>query len=227
MSRLRFLLLSFVVLVPLMLSRPAQADWLDDLRLGGYVIVIRHGATYSNQADTNPLNVKNVTAQRQLNDQGRAQARAIGESMRRLKIPVSMVLTSQFQRAVETGTLLGYGEVTPMADFTEGGLVVPPEENARRAQVLRKFTGAFPAPDNNLVIVTHKPNIMDAFGKDWFDVREGEASIFEPDGNGAYRLIVRVQANDWSGLVKASPRDVPAVQTHGLHIFRSFSPGTD
>jgi hypothetical protein len=26
---------------------------------------------------------------------------------------------------------------------------------------------------------THKPNILDAFGKDWFDVREGEASVFK------------------------------------------------
>ena len=61
----------------------AQADWLDDVRQGGYVIVIRHGATYSNQADTDPLNIKNVAAQRQLNDQGRALAKMTGESMRR------------------------------------------------------------------------------------------------------------------------------------------------
>ena len=38
---------------------------------------------------------------------------------------------------------------------------------------------------------------MDAFGKDWFEVREGEASVFKPDGNG-YKLIARVQADDWS-----------------------------
>jgi hypothetical protein len=61
MYRLRFLLLSFVVLFPMIVSNwSAQADWLDDLRLGGYVIVLRHGATYSNQADTDPLNMKNV-----------------------------------------------------------------------------------------------------------------------------------------------------------------------
>jgi hypothetical protein len=71
------------------------------------------------------------------------------------------------------------------------------------------------------MLVTHKPNIMDAFGKDWFDVREGEASVFEPDGYGGYKLIVRVQANEWSGLVKASrdqsqaPASFPGAMTEG------------
>ena len=51
-----------------------------------------------------------------------------------------------------------------------------------------------------MVIVSHKPNIMDAFGKDWFDLREGEASVFKPDGNGGYKLVVRVQASEWAKL---------------------------
>ena len=52
------------------------------------------------------------------------------------------------------------------------------------------------------MIVTHKPNITDAFGKEWFDIREGETSVFRPDGNGGYKLVVRVQASEWSGLSK-------------------------
>jgi broad specificity phosphatase PhoE len=201
MSRFRFLLF-FIALVPVIaFSRAAQADWIDDVRRGGYVIVIRHGATFSNQADTDPLNIKNVSAQRQLNDQGRAQAKAMGETMRALKIPVGSVVTSMFQRAVETGTLLGFGDVKSTFDVSEGGLVVTPDENARRAQALRKLAGTAPA-GSNLVIVTHKPNIMDAFGKDWFDVREGEASIFQPDGQGSYKPVVRVRADEWSGLSK-------------------------
>jgi hypothetical protein len=38
---------------------------------------------------------------------------------------------------------------------------------------------------------------MDAFGKDWFDVREGEATIFRPDGNGRAVLVARLPASDW------------------------------
>ena len=110
----------------------AQAEWLAALRQGGHVIVFRHGATHQDQADTDPLNLANVAKQRQLNDQGRELARAIGEAMRKLKIPVGQVITSMFNRAVETGTLLGFGAVTTTADVTEGGLVVTPIENNRR-----------------------------------------------------------------------------------------------
>jgi hypothetical protein len=82
---------------------PAQAEWIDALRQGGHVIVFRHGATYSDQADTDPLNLKNVAQQRQLNDDGRSLAKSIGESMRKLRIPVAEVQASMFQRANETG----------------------------------------------------------------------------------------------------------------------------
>ena len=183
---------------------PSQTEWLDALRQGGHVIVFRHGATHADQADTDPLNFANVGKQRQLNDEGRALAKSIGESMRKLKIPVGQVHTSMFQRAVDTGTLLGFGDVKPSPDISEGGLVVSPNENSRRAAALRKLVGVPPAAGTNVVIVSHKPNIMDAFGKDWFDVREGEASVFRPDGNGGHRLIVRVQASEWSKLAQAA-----------------------
>jgi len=198
-------LAAFVVLLPLSAgSQPSPDAWVPALRGGGHVIVFRHGATHPDQADTDPLNPKNVAAQRQLNDDGRALARAIGEAMRKLKIPVGAVHTSMFQRAVDTGALLGFGDVMPTADVTEGGLVVSPNENNRRMQALRKLAATVPAAGTNVVIVTHKPNIMDAFGKDWFDVREGEASVFKPDGSGGRTLVVRVQASEWSKIAQAA-----------------------
>jgi hypothetical protein len=124
--------------------------------------------------------------------------------MRKLRIPVGEVQTSMFQRAADTGTLLGFGEVKTSTDFSEGGLVVTPNENNRRAQAFRKLVAAAPPAGSNRVIVSHKPNILDAFGKDWFDIREGEASVFKPDGNGGYKLIVRIQANEWGKLAQAS-----------------------
>jgi phosphohistidine phosphatase SixA len=184
-------------------AQGAQAEWITALRQGGYVIVFRHGATHNDQADTDPLHPENVAQQRQLNDQGRALARAIGDAMRKLKIPVGQVHTSVFNRAVETGKLLGFGEVTPSLDFTEGGLVVSPIENNRRMAALRKVAATAPAAGSNVVVVTHKPNILDAFGKDWFDVREGEASVLKPESYG-YNLVVRVQADEWSKLAAAN-----------------------
>jgi len=187
------------------LGQSIQApEWITALRGGGHVIVLRHGATNPDQADTDPLNIKDTSKQRHLSDQGRVLAKAIGDSIRKLKIPVGQVQASMFYRAIETGTLLGFGDVSSSLDFTEGGLVVTPKENERRAQALRKFAATRPPSDTNIVLVTHKPNIMDAFGKDWFDVREGEASIFKPDGSGGYRLVARVQASDWARLTQTA-----------------------
>src|SRR4030088_2152943 len=185
------------------LGTQAQAEWIDAVRAGGYVIVFRHGATHNDQADTDPLHPENVAQQRQLNDQGRALAKSIGDAMRKLKIPVGQVHTSMFNRAVETGNLLGFGEVTSSADISEGGLVVTPIENDRRTAAMRKLAATVPPAGRNAVVVSHKPNILDAFGKDWFDVKEGEASVFKPDGNG-YKLVARVTADQWAKLAAAN-----------------------
>ena len=186
-------------------SSPPAPAWVAALRDGGYVIVLRHGATYTDQADTNPLDPKDTAHQRQLNDAGRGAAKSMGDALRKLKIPVGKVQTSQFQRAVETGTLLGFGEVSPTADLAEGGLVVTPNENNRRTAALRTLAATPPPAGTNIVLVTHKPNIVDAFGKDWFDVREGEASIFRPDGKGGFAAVARVQVAEWTRLAQAAP----------------------
>ena len=208
MLRGRFPLVVFVAALSLLALTErgayAQTEWINALRQGGYVIVFRHGATHQDQADTDPLNFKNIAQQRQLNDAGRAKVKEIGEAFRKLRIPVGQIQSSAFNRAVETGTLMGLGEVTSTPDLAEGGLVVTPIENNRRAQALRKLAATVPPAGTNIVLITHKPNILDAFGKDWFDVREGEASVFQPGGGGGYKLIVRVQADEWGKLAQAA-----------------------
>jgi phosphohistidine phosphatase SixA len=166
------------------------------LRVGGYVIVVRHGATVSNQADTDPLNFDDVTKQRNLNDKGKELAKAFGDAVRRVGLPVGDVYTSKFNRAYETAVLAGFENIERTVDLTEGGLVVTPDENNRRAETFRKMLAQAPAQGKNNFLITHKPNIVDALGKDWFDVKEGEASIFKPEG-GKYQLIARVQMEDW------------------------------
>ena len=172
-------------------------DLLQALRAGGHVIVFRHGATHPDQADTDPLNVENVAKQRHLNDKGRAQAKAVGAVFKAAGVPIGKAYSSRFQRAVETARLIGGKEPQPMLDVTEGGLVVSPNENSRRAKALRALVATMPDPGTNTLIVTHKPNVIDALGKDWFDVKEGEASIFRPDTSGTYSLVGRVQIDQW------------------------------
>ena len=140
------------------------------LRAGGLVVVVRHGATFPDQADTDPLNFDNIAAQRNLNDKGKALAKAFGDALRQIGVPVGKVYTSLFNRAYETAVLAGFGDIEKTADLTEGGLVVSPNENNRRADALRKMLGTAPRAGTDTIIITHKPNIVDALGKDWFDV---------------------------------------------------------
>jgi broad specificity phosphatase PhoE len=187
---------------------PTQAasdgnDTAQALRAGGLVIVVRHGATFPDQADTDPLNFENVAAQRNLNDKGKALAKAFGNSLRQVGIPVGKVYTSKYNRAYETAVIAGFKNIEKTADLTEGGLVVTPNEGNRRIEAFHKMLGAAPMAGTNTVLITHKPNIVDALGKDWFDVKEGEASIFRPE-NGSYQLVARVQMDEWSRIAVAA-----------------------
>jgi broad specificity phosphatase PhoE len=167
------------------------------LRGGGHVIVFRHGATNADQADTDPLHLDNVAQQRQLNEKGRAQAKTVAAVFQAAAVKIGKCYSSRFNRAVETARAICGKEPESTDDVTEGGLVVSPNENNRRAAALRTLAGTVPAPGTNTLVVTHKPNITDAFGKDWFDVKEGEASVFKPDASGKYALVGRVQIDHW------------------------------
>ena len=116
------------------------------LRAGGLVIVVRHGATFPDQADTDPLNFDNIAAQRNLNDKGKALAKAFGDAIRQAGAPVGKVFTSKYNRAYETAVIAGFRDIEKTADITEGGLVVSPNENNRRIDAFRKLlsTGTDP-----------------------------------------------------------------------------------
>ena len=193
------------MLPSVLLAEPAadKKALATSLRTGGFVILVRHGATFADQADTDPFNLDNVSAQRNLNDSGKALARAFGGALREAGVPVGKVYTSKFNRAYETATIAGFTDIEKTADLTEGGLVVTPNENNRRAEALRRLLATAPNPGTNTVLITHKPNILDALGKDWFDVKEGEASIFRPE-NGKYVLVARLQMADWPDIAAAA-----------------------
>jgi phosphohistidine phosphatase SixA len=173
------------------------------LRAGGLVIVLRHGATFSDQADTDPLNFDNIAAQRNLNDKGKMLAKEFGIALRQAGVPVGAVYTSKYNRAYETAVLAGFKDIEKTADLTEGGLVVSPNENNRRAEAFRKMLATVPKAGTNTILVTHYPNITAALGKDWFDVKEGEASIFRPEG-GSYKLVARLQMDEWPRIAAAA-----------------------
>jgi broad specificity phosphatase PhoE len=209
LTRRKVALLAFAgglsALVSISVPIPATADDKDlanALRAGGLVIVLRHGATFPDQADTDPLHPDNVAAQRNLNDQGKALAKSFGDALRQIGVPVGKVYTSLFNRAYETAVLAGFSDIEKTADLTEGGVIVSLNENKRRSEALRAMLSTAPKDSTNTVLITHGPNILYALGKDWFGVKEGEASIFRPE-NGSYKQIARVQMEDWPRIAAA------------------------
>jgi len=192
-----------VLLVGCPAAHADDRDLAQALRAGDLVIVVRHGATFPDQADTDPLNFDNIAAQRNLNDKGKALAKTFGEALRQAEVPIGKVYTSKFNRAYETATLAGFKDVEKTVDLTLGGLIISPDEEGRRAEALRAMLAVPPKPGTNTLLVTHKPNLLEALGKDWWDAREGEASIFRPE-NGRYVLVARVQMADWTRIAKAA-----------------------
>lgn len=177
-----------------------------ELQRGGHVIVVRHGATHANQSDLAPLNPEGPAAQRQLNDKGRSAAKAFGAALKTIGVPVGKTYTSRFNRAFETALLAGLADAEKSSDFTEIGMVVSPNENARRAAALKKLVETPPAPGTTVIVVTHKPNIVESFGKDWFEVREGEATIFKPKTDGGTVVVARVLIEEWPAIAAAVRR---------------------
>jgi phosphohistidine phosphatase SixA len=93
------------------LAAADDKDIAQALRAGGLVVVVRHGATFPDQADTDPLNFENVAAQRNLSDKGKALAKAFGDALRQVGIPVGKVYTSKYNRAYETAVIAGFKDI--------------------------------------------------------------------------------------------------------------------
>ena len=77
-----------------------------------YVVLLRH-AIAPGTGDPANFVVDDCTTQRNLSEQGRQQARDIGEIFRSRNIPIAKVLTSQWCRCLETAELMDIGPVEP------------------------------------------------------------------------------------------------------------------
>lgn len=150
----------------------------DRLRVGGYVLFMRHTST----------------------DQGRAEARAIGEHLKRLRIPVGEVLASPFCRTMETARLVfGRAQATPDA---RGGPART--DDATRYNPLRKLLSSPVPPGENRVISSHGNPFHAVAGPPY--LAEGEIAVLRPEGNLRFSVIARIRPEDWSGLRAAAGR---------------------
>jgi phosphohistidine phosphatase SixA len=163
------------------------------LRQGGYVIYFRHAATDMTQTDSD---LSRCETQRNLNAQGRADARAIGAAFRALDIPVGQVLSSGYCRTRDTAQL-AFGRAELVRDLS--GL--PAAQREQRTATLRKLLATTPETGTNTVLVSHGFNITAAAE---ITIGEGEAAIFAPGAEGTFTLVARVRPNEWQQLMDAA-----------------------
>ena len=202
-------LLALICLTPLRATAADMSKIVPMLKHGGYVLVLRHGATDESQKDVYPFVFDDMTKQRQFSDQGRKVARDMGVAMKTLGISIGQIYSSQLNRAIETGSLISVAPITPVNALTDSGagsaaaMANPNGANTKVGDTIRALVNKAPAAGTNTLLVTHKPNIADAFGKELADVKEAETLIYRPNPSGAPTLVARVQASEWIALAKS------------------------
>lgn len=166
------------------------------LRKGGHYIVMRHASSPREVPSAANAVPGNSPPERQLDEKGKETARAMGEALRRLQIPVTDVISSPTWRAQETAMEAKFPKPGLVAELGDGGQSMSATGASQAAWLQKKV--AQPVSGGNTVVITHFPNLRAAFPDAAADVTDGEALVFAPDGNGGARLLRRVRIEEWS-----------------------------
>jgi hypothetical protein len=166
----------------------------DALQRGGYVLYFRHTSTDFGQNDDGMTSFDDCAKQRNLTDAGRAEARAIGAAIARLKIPVGEVLASPYCRTLETGRLI-FGHATA-TQAVRGGPAAPDDPD--RYSALKKLLSTPVTAGVNLVIASHGNPFRAVTGTSY--LAEGEAAVIEPLGAQGFRIVARITKDGWASL---------------------------
>lgn len=172
-----------------------DASLLRELRSGGLVLYIRHASTDFSRNDAQMKSFEDCDSQRNLTDAGRAEARRIGEALRKLRIPVGRVLASPFCRTMETAMLV-FGKAEKMNEV-RGGPVR--SDDPKRYDALRKLVSTAPH-DGNLAISSHGNPFFAVAGPPY--LAEGEIAVVRPKGSLGFEVVARVRPEDWERLAR-------------------------
>lgn len=142
----------------------------------GLVVLMRH-AEAPGTGDPPGFTLDDCATQRTLNDDGRAQAKRIGERLRQLGIAKARVLSSQWCRCLETARLLDLGPVKEMSALNS--FIGRPEEEKDRITELRQFLADLPRDGQPVVLVTHQVTVTALTG---IFPASGEAVLLRANG---------------------------------------------
>jgi phosphohistidine phosphatase SixA len=161
----------------LLLAAPVQADPMAAAATPGAVLLMRH-ATAPGTGDPADMRLGDCSTQRNLSDEGRDEARRIGERFRAAGIGFDRILTSEWCRTTETAELMSLGPVTA---FPPANSFFADRSTADRqtAEVLA-FLAGLPEGER-VLIVTHQVNIRALTG---IVPRSGEIVITRRSADG-------------------------------------------
>jgi broad specificity phosphatase PhoE len=181
-----------LLLLLLLAALPARADeaaW-QALSAGGHVAVLRHANAPGPMPDPPGFLPGDCATQRNLDDQGRAEATAIGQTLKEHKVKVGGLLSSAWCRCLETARLLGLGAPTvePALNNVHGAL----GDEATQLPALRALVAGWKGRDT-LLLVSHGSTISGALGA---FPEQGEILVFAPDAKAerGFRLVGRIPA---------------------------------
>jgi phosphohistidine phosphatase SixA len=186
--------LALLLLVPTAAPAQQSADLLAALRAGGHIIYFRHADTDHSQTDQRGMRLEDCTTQRNLTDRGREHARALGEAIRALEIPIGAVLASPLCRTMETATL-AFGTARPSPAVREAGPLAPGTPG--RFPALRALLSTPVAAGTNTVVVGHAYPYFTLVGGQYLS--EGEADVLRPRG-GDFEVLARLGLKQWRDL---------------------------
>jgi len=166
----------------------SDAAWAA-LVMGGHVALVRHGnAPPGHGGDPPGFKIDDCTTQRNLDELGREQARALGEAFRSHRVRVGRVLSSPWCRCLETAHLMAVGPV----ERTWALVPDRPPSAPVRLHELRQLVSDWRGP-GTLVLVTHAFTVRALLG---FLPIQGETVVLRPsaEGSGAADLVGLIAA---------------------------------
>jgi phosphohistidine phosphatase SixA len=168
------------------------AALLKALQQGGWVVYFRHAATDFSRGDSGMRSYADCDNQRLLSEQGRQDARQIGQRIRDLRLPVAEALASPYCRTTEHARLM-LGEVTPRSEIREA-------QPSGDYPGLKALLAAPVPPGGNRWIVGHGTPFRAIAGAP--HLAEGEAVVIRPGGS-HWTVVARLQVGDWAALAAA------------------------
>lgn len=152
------------------------------LASGGHVALMRH-ATAPGNGDPANFTIGDCATQRNLSDEGRAQARRMGEAFRAQGVDNVRVYSSQWCRCLETARLLGLGQVEELPALNS--LHGRPENAEPQASAFTDFLNGLPRDGPSVVLVSHHATISRFAG-----VGTASGAVVVAKANGAGGLDV-------------------------------------